>query len=128
MKKSILVLGALSFTLMTRAQTLPDTTKLEEVVVTGTRMVSDIRHLPMTVSVVGRDVLTQGEQPSILPTVNQQVPGLFFTSRGVMGYGVSGGAAGAMSIRGVASNGQTMVLIDGHPQYNGIYGHPISDS
>jgi len=60
--------------------------------------------------------------------VNQQVPGLFFTSRGMMGYGVSGGSAGAMSIRGVASNGQTMVLIDGHPQYNGIYGHPISDS
>ena len=128
MKKLFFVLGAFSITLMTSGQTLPDTTKLDEVVVTGTRMVSDIRHLPMTVSVVGRDVLTQGEQPSILPTVNQQVPGLFFTSRGMMGYGVSGGSAGAMSIRGVASNGQTMVLIDGHPQYNGIYGHPISDS
>lgn len=113
---------------MTSAQTLPDTTRLKDVVVTGVRNESDIRYTPVTVSVVGRDVLTQNEQPSILPTVMQQVPGVFFTSRGMMGYGVSGGAAGSMSIRGIASNGQTLVLIDGHPQYNGIYGHPISDS
>ena len=122
MKRLFIVLSALSFGLMTNAQTLPDTTKLQEVVVTGTRSVTDIRHLPLTVSVVGRDVLTQNEQPSILPTVMQQVPGLFVTSRGVMGYGVSGGAAGGINMRGIsAGSGQFMVLIDGHPQYQGIY-------
>ena len=129
MKRLFIVLGALSFGLIANAQTLPDTTKLQEVVVTGTRSVTDIRHLPLTVSVVGRDVLTQNEQPSILPTVMQQVPGLFVTSRGVMGYGVSGGSAGGINMRGIsAGSGQFMVLIDGHPQYQGIYGHPISDS
>ena len=112
------------------AQTTTDSIKmLDDVVVTGVRGVTDIRHLPMTVSVVEREVLTQNEQPSVLPTVMQQVPGLFVTGRGMMGYGVSGGSAGGINLRGIsAGSGQMMVLIDGHPQYNGIYGHPISDS
>ena len=59
----------------------------------------------------------------------QQVPGLFVTSRSIMGYGVSTGAAGGINIRGISGGaGQLLVLIDGHPQYQGIYGHPISDS
>lgn len=59
--------------------------KLDEVVVTGTRNETDIRHLPMTISVVGRQQLEQTYQPSILPTLTEQVPGLFTTSRGIMG-------------------------------------------
>jgi len=59
----------------------------------------------------------------------QQVPGLFVTSRSMMGYGVSTGAAGGINLRGITGGtGQLLVLIDGHPQYQGIYGHPISDS
>ena len=47
----------------------------------------------------------------------------------MMGYGVSTGAAGGINMRGVTGGGgQLLVLIDGHPQYQGIYGHPISDS
>ena len=66
---------------------------------------------------------------NILPTLTEQVPGLMVTSRGMMGYGVSGGAAGGMMLRGISSGaGQIMVLIDGHPQYNGVYGHSIADS
>ena len=42
--------------------------KLDEVVVTGTRNETDIRHLPMTISVVSRQQLEQTYQPSILPT------------------------------------------------------------
>jgi len=106
-----------------------DTLALQEVVVTGARDVVDIRHLPMTVTVVGRNQLTEQQQPSVLPTVMQQVPGLFVTSRSMMGYGVSTGAAGGINLRGITGGaGQLMVLIDGHPQYQGIYGHPISDS
>lgn len=106
-----------------------DSLYLQEVVVTGTRNATDVRHLPMTVSVVGRETLTAQHQTSVLPTVMQQVPGLFVTSRSMMGYGVSNGSAGGINLRGVTGGaGQLMVLIDGHPQYQGIYGHPISDS
>ena len=102
---------------------------LNEIVVTGARSLTDVRHLPMTVSVVGRETLTAQHQQNVLPTVMQQVPGLFVTSRSVMGYGVSGGAAGGINLRGISGGaGQLLLLIDGHPQYQGIYGHPISDS
>lgn len=110
---------------------LADTTavSLDNVVVTGTRNATDVRHLPMTISVVSRDKLTENQRINVLPTLAEQVPGLFVTSRAMMGYGVSGGAAGGINLRGVASGtGQLLVLIDGHPQYQGIYGHSISDS
>ena len=106
-----------------------DSLSLQEVVVTGTRNATDVRHLPYTVNVIGRQTLTEQQQTSVLPTVMQQVPGLFVTSRSIMGYGVSTGAAGGINLRGLTGGaGQMLVLIDGHPQYNGVYGHPISDS
>lgn len=108
----------------------PDSLKhLGEVVVTGTRTQTDSRYLPQTVTVVDQVKLNEFYRQNILPTLAEQVPGLMVTSRGMMGYGVSGGAAGGMMLRGISSGaGQMMVLIDGHPQYNGVYGHSIADS
>ena len=124
-----LAVGTLFFPAKVSAEIINDSLSLQEVVVTGTRNATDVRHLPMTVTVIGRETLTEQHQPSVLPTVMQQVPGLFVTSRSMMGYGVSTGAAGGINLRGITGGaGQLLVLIDGHPQYNGVYGHPISDS
>lgn len=102
---------------------------LDEVVVTGTRNETDVRHLSQTVSVLNRSKIEQTMQSSLLPVLTEQVPGLFTTSRGIMGYGVSNGAAGGISLRGLSGgSARLMVLIDGHPQYAGIFGHPISDA
>lgn len=102
---------------------------IKEIVVTGTRNATDVRHLSQTVSVISRQKIEASIQPSILPILTEQTPGLFTTSRGVMGFGVSGGAAGSISLRGLSGgNARIMVLIDGHPQYAGIFGHPIADA
>ena len=108
---------------------------MSDVVVTGTRNETDIRHLPMTVSVVDRAEIELQHQSSILPVLNTQVPGFFSTSRGILGYGVSTGGAGQMSMRGIGGPAQSglpttglLVLIDGHPQYMGLMGHPIADA
>lgn len=102
---------------------------IDRVVVTGTRSATDIRHLSQSVSVVDRQQLEQGFRTSLLPTLSEQVPGLFITSRGILGYGVSDGAAGGISLRGLSGgSGRLMVLIDGHPQYMGLMGHPIADA
>lgn len=131
-KNKILVLSMISTFLSVTpvaAEDVTDSLSLEGVVVTGTRNATDIRHLPMTVTVIEREKLTEQHQTSVLPTVMQQVPGLFVTSRSMMGYAVSTGAAGGINLRGITGGaGQLLVLIDGHPQYNGIYGHPIADS
>ena len=109
-------------------QTQP-THRIGEVVVTGTRNETDVRHLSQTVSVVNRTQIENAMQPSLLPVLTEQIPGLFVTSRGIMGYGVSGGAAGNISLRGLSGGtARLMVMIDGHPQYAGIFGHPISDA
>ena len=124
-----LCMAFLGLTAMAAQAQTADSLALEEVVVTGTRNAVDVRHLPMTVSVIGRETLTEQHQTSILPTAMQQVPGLFVTSRSMMGYGVSTGAAGGINLRGITGGaGQLLVLIDGYPQYQGIYGHPIADS
>lgn len=108
---------------------------IDSVVVTGARYRTDIRHLPMTVSTVGREQIERSHEQSLLPILTEQVPGLFATGRGMMGYGVSTGAAGQISIRGIGGTPQAglpttgmMVLIDGHPQYMGLMGHPIADA
>ena len=102
---------------------------IDEVVVTGARHRTDVRHLSQTVSVVDRSQIETSMQSSLLPVLTEQVPGLFVTSRGIMGYGVSNGAAGSISLRGLSGgSGRLMVLIDGHPQYAGIFGHPIADA
>ena len=102
---------------------------ITESVVTGTRSAIDARKLSQTVSVVGRGAIEADMRPSLIQTISEQVPGLFATARGVMGYGVSTGSSGALSIRGLSGgSGRMLVLIDGHPQYMGIMGHPIADS
>ena len=106
-----------------------ETVALDEVVVTGTRipMLRDV--IPVPITVVHRSTIEQSETTALLPVLMQQVPGLFVTSRGISGYGVSGGAAGGINMRGFAgSTGQLLILIDGHPQYATIYGHPVADA
>jgi len=101
---------------------------LSESVVTGTRLSVQRELIPVPVSVVGRDEIERSDGFTILPSLMNSVPGLFVTSRGVSGYGVSGGAAGGISLRGLgAGSGRVLVLIDGHPQFESIYGHPVAD-
>ena len=128
MKQRILIF-LMNVAAATSALAQSDSLQLQEVVVTGTRAATDVRHLPMTVTVIDRQTLTEQHQTSVLPTAMQQVPSLFVTSRGMMGYGVSTGAAGSINFRGISSGaGQMLVLIDGHPQYQGVYGHSLADS
>lgn len=117
---------AMTVAIGTNAKEKEDT--LQNVVVTGTKSATDVRHLPLTVTVVGNERLNEQFRGSVLPTVMEQTPGLFTTSRGVMGYGVSTGAAGSMKIRGIGSGAELLVLIDGQPQYAGLMGHPIPDA
>ena len=141
MKKILFTVLLLGGFVTLRAEEIPDSLSVQkkvtigEVVVTGTRNETDVRHLPMTVSVVNREQIELRNDPSLLPLLTEYIPGLFTTSRGLMGYGVSGGAAGGMSLRGIGGAPQAglpttgmLVLIDGHPQYMGLMGHPISDA
>ncbi len=106
-----------------------EATNLNEIVITGTRVPVSRDIIPVPITILHRNVIEQSKETSILPVLTQQVPGLFVTSRGMMGYGVSTGAAGNINMRGFSGGaGQVLVLIDGHPQYATLYGHPVADA
>lgn len=109
---------------------ITDSVRLNEVIVTGTRTETNLRNLPMSIAVVGNKAIENRLDQSLLPVLTEEVPGLFITGRGIMGYGVSTGSAGGMKIRGVGDSPTTgiLMLIDGHPQYMGLMGHPLADS
>ena len=124
-----------SFHLRADNYSVKDSIRLDEVVVTGTRSEVNLRHLPMSVSTIKKEQIEQRYEPSLLPLLSEAIPGMFVTGRGIMGYGVAAGAAGGMSIRGIGSNNQAggpttglLILIDGHPQYMGLMGHPLADA
>ena len=124
---SLILLSIAAAPLARGAESPDSVTALPQVVVTGTRNAVDARLLPSTVTVVNREQIADSHQPSLLPILSADVPGLFVTSRSLFGYAVND-AGGAYSMRGMTGNGRLMVLVDGHPQYAGIMGHPISDA
>jgi len=136
MKKKFLTLSAavlITIPSLSQQKTysaINDTVNLDEVVVTGTTVRVNKRFVPMAVSVVTNLQISGSHESALLPILNGRVPGLFITERGVMGFGVASNAAGQVSIRGIGGSPTTgvLMLIDGHPQFMGIFGHPLPDS
>ena len=107
-----------------------DTIAIEEVVVTSTKMEVARKNVPLTVSLVPRETLEATTESALLPVLSEEIPGLFVTERGITGFGVAGGAAGQLNMRGLGGNPTTQVLIllDGHPQFMGLMGHHLPDA
>lgn len=109
---------------------LKDTIAIKEVIVTGTMTKINRNNTPLAVSVLDRKQISEGNESALLPLLNGRVPGLYVTERGVTGFGVAAGSAGQISIRGIGGSPTTgvLMLIDGHPQFMGLMGHPLPDS
>ena len=56
---TVLAVGTMIIPAQLGAEELKDSLSLQEVVVTGTRHATDVRHLPMTVTVISRDKLVE---------------------------------------------------------------------
>ena len=84
----------------------------------------------MSVSIVGEGEIRNRLEPSLLPLLTEEVPGLFITQRGTMGYGVSRRCCRRNEYPRNRWNSTSglLVLIDGHPQFMGLMGHPLADS
>lgn len=64
-----------------------------------------------------------------LDAVEQLVPSVYVGRRGILGYGIGSQAGGMVSIRGIGERPNTAVLImiDGRPDFQGIFSHPLPD-
>ncbi|HTY01559.1 MAG TPA: TonB-dependent receptor [Bacteroidota bacterium] len=115
------------------SQVKPDTTKtfyLDPITVTATNVEALNSRVPNAVSLISKTELAESAESSVLRVISERVPGVFVTERGVLGYGVSNGAAGGISIRGSGGspNTEVLVLTDGRPQMMGLMGHPLPDT
>ncbi|MDD3079331.1 MAG: TonB-dependent receptor [Paludibacter sp.] len=118
------------FQISAESKNINDSIRLSELVVTGSKTEISRKIIPLSVSQVSSEEIKRTGQINILPTLNSFVPGIFVTERSLLGFGVSTGGAGSISIRGISSspNTEVLILIDGHPQYQGIFGHPLPDA
>lgn len=103
--------------------------RIREIVVTGSNAPVPQNLLPYTVSVVGPQRLESTGSTQVLSAISGMVPSLFVTQRGIFGFGVSNGGSGHIKIRGVGGERASAVLmmVDGQPQFAGIYSHHIAD-
>ena len=104
-----------------------DTVGLNEVVVTAP-LKTDPELIPLNVTQVTAGEIEKSGESSLLPVLVAKVPGLFVTERGFAGYGVSGGSAGEVNIRGVGQGNKVLFMIDGQPQWAGVFGHSLADT
>lgn len=114
---------------MCGAERRDSTALLNEVVVTGSNSAVQENLLPYTVSVIDNRQLEATGQTQVLSAISGMVPSLFISQRSVFGFGVSNGGAGHIKLRGVGGDRASAVLmmVDGQPQFAGIYSHHIAD-
>lgn len=110
---------------------IADTTmrNLGEVVVTGVSAPVARNLQPYSVSVIGQERLESTGQTQVLSAISGMVPSLFVSERSIFGFGVSNGGSGHIKLRGVGGDRASAVLmmVDGQPQFAGIYSHHIAD-
>ena len=123
---SILIIG-LSLMHNVSASEVGDTLALKEVNVVAA-VKSDVQLLPLDVTTISNKTIEQSAESSLMPILVNNVAGLFVTERGMAGYGVSGGAAGTVNIRGVGQGNKVLFMIDGQPQWAGVFGHSLPDT
>ena len=132
MKQKLSVTIILAFlTLVGFSQTISkDSVQLNDVVVTGSKLEISRKVVPLSVSQISQKEIESTGQMNILPALNTFVPGIFVTERNILGFGVSSTGSGAITMRGISSSPNTdvLVLVDGNPQYQGIFGHPLADA
>ncbi|MCF8225166.1 MAG: TonB-dependent receptor [Bacteroidales bacterium] len=127
MHKTLLVIILSPFFSSVNAGTIEDTINIEEVVISGNRIEVARTRAPLTISVVGSEEIKSHEETNILPIVARITPGVFVSEIGVAGYALGNESSGQVTIRGVGGspNSRVLMLVDGQPQYMGVFGHPL---
>ena len=91
---------------------IADTTQvhgINEVVVTGTNQATG--------------------KTQLLAAISGEVPSLFVSQRNIFGFGVSNGGSGGIKLCGVGGSPTSgiLMMVDGQPQFAGLYSHPVAD-
>jgi cobalt/nickel transport system ATP-binding protein len=98
----------------------------ETVVVSGRKLSRD---RTQEATEVDGQQLRDSPRATTFEALSQESAGVYVPGRGAM-HGVGNGATGGLHVRdlGGSPNSQVLVVEDGVPDYQGIFGHPIPDA
>ena len=108
-----------------------DSTKifqLKQITVTASKLEEGIRTLSPSLSIISEDEISQNIKSELFSSLEGSVPGFFISERNSAGFGIGSDAAGKISIRGISGIQEVLVVVDGKPDFAGLFGHPLSDS
>jgi len=108
-----------------------DSTKifqLKQITVTASKFEEGIRTLSPSLSIISEDEISQNIKSELFSSLEGSVPGFFISERNSAGFGIGSDAAGKISIRGISGIQEVLVVVDGKPDFAGLFGHPLSDS
>lgn len=111
-----------------RAGVVPEDPESNRTVVRGRRPTTSDRTQGAT-EVDGAH-LRSSPSPTLFETLAQASSGIHVTRRGIGPAGVSSGAAGGLTVRGLGGSPNTGVVVveDGVPDVQGVFGHPLPDA
>ncbi|MDX9758242.1 MAG: TonB-dependent receptor [Bacteroidota bacterium] len=101
----------------------------DSVLVVASRYRSTLARETNALTVISADAIARTADHSLLEAVAWEVPSAFLVDTRMGGFGVGAAATGMLSLRGMGRQPNTgiAVMIDGHPDFMGMFGHPLPD-
>ncbi|MBD3224922.1 MAG: TonB-dependent receptor plug domain-containing protein [Caldithrix sp.] len=115
------------------AITPADTTSVydmqDSIVVVANRYQTSLKNIPYSYEVISSEEVQLVSNHSALEVVDKYFPSAFILEKKVMGYGVGTAGSGQVYLRGQGGHPNTgvLVLLNGHPDFMGLFGHPLPD-
>ncbi len=101
----------------------------DSIVIIANRYSASLKNSADSYQIIPGKILEVMSSHSVLEAVDLMSPSAYVLDKKVMGYGVGTAGAGALNLRGLGGQPNTgvLVLLNGHPDVMGIFGHPLPD-
>jgi len=135
MRRLVVILALIGFFSLVQAENLSDSDTLivynssDSIVVIGNRIATSVRNLAYSYQTISGELVQRLSSHSALELIDLSFPSAFVLENKVLGYGVGSDGAGILNLRGIGGKPNTgvLVLLNGHPDFMGIFGHPLPD-
>lgn len=101
----------------------------DTIVVIADRYALPLKEMTYTHDIIPGEKVKQMTRHSVLEMVDIEYPSAYILDNKILGYGVGKEGAGILNIRGQGGKPNTgiLVLLNGHPDFMGLFGHPLPD-
>lgn len=102
----------------------------DSVLVIANRYQSSLKNIASSYAVIDAERIRATASHSVLQSVEINFPSAFVLQKNTLGYGIGTAGAGILNLRGLGGkpNSGVLILLNGHPDFMGIFGHPLPDA